>query len=351
MRPSRWCICFTAVAASGASAQDTGAPKVEAPPPLADLNLAARAPDRLKIDLLWENDAEYFTIFDPEDANYTNGVRVDVAWTPAFAQRWAEALPLASEFKDMRSAVGVAAGQNMYTPDDIQDPNPQPDEHPWGAWLYAGFYLQRADEHRLDTLELDVGVTGEWAGGEPAQKTVHRIIGSPNPQGWGNQNADEPGVNLILQRNWKFGWGEQDGWRAELLPYAGATLGTVYTDAEAGVTGRIGWNMTEDFGMARIGHLGDQTVVPKNGYGVYLFGRLGGRAVAHNTFLDGSLFQSDDPSVDKYPLVGEAQVGIAARITRYCDINYSQTWWTEEFQTEGRGQHFGSWGLTLHFEY
>jgi len=63
------------------------------------------------------------------------------------------------------------------------------------------------------------------------------------------------------------------------------------------------------------------------------------------------MFQSGDPSVDKNPFVGEAQVGISVRITRHFDLDYSQTWWTEEFETEGRGQHFGSWGFSLHFEY
>jgi hypothetical protein len=339
-------VWFAAWPALGASGQEPPAPAA----PARELNLAAEAPERLTVGVVWENDSDYYTFFDPEDADYTNGIRLDVAWTPEFADRWAAALPLSGPFKDMRSAVGVAVGQNMYSPDAITDPNPLPEEHPWGAWLYGGFYLQRADATKLDTLELDLGVTGEWAGGEYTQKSIHRLTQSPEPMGWKYQNSEEIGANLVLQRTWKYGCGEQDRWRAEVLPYAGATLGTIYANASAGATARVGWNMADDFGMPRIGHLGDQTALAAGGVGVYLFGRLGGRAVAHDTFLDGSLFQ-DDRSVDKEPLVGEAQLGVSLRVTRFFDLDYSQTWWTEEFKTEGRGQHFGSWGFRLHFEY
>jgi lipid A 3-O-deacylase len=309
-----------------------------------------RGPGRLKISLIGENDSSYFAFFDTSDANYSSGVRADVAWTPEFADRWGAALPLSGQFRDMRSAAGIAVGQDLYTPGAISDPDPQPDEHPWGAWLYAGFYLQRADDARLDTLELDLGVTGEWAAGEATQQEIHRHTDSPQPKGWDNQNDEEVGANLVLQRTWRLGVGDRSGWRAELLPYAGATLGTVNINASAGVTGRTGVNMADDFGMARVDWLGDQTSLSKDGLGVYIFGRLGGRAVAHDLFLEGSLFQ-DGPSVDAEPLVGEAQLGISLRITRYFDAYYAQTWWTDEFEGQGKGQHFGMWGLRLQFEY
>ena len=48
------------------------------------------------------------------------------------------------------------------------------------------------------------------------------------------------------------------------------------------------------------------------GWSWYVFGRVGGRLVEHDMFLDGSNYDNPSLSVDKEPAVGEAQAGITA---------------------------------------
>jgi lipid A 3-O-deacylase len=340
-------LTAAAAAASGALAQVIDpAPEGDLPPPV-----ESSAPVPARFGAIWENDSLYHTYYDGEDSDYTEGLRFDLSWQPPAARRWADKLPFAEGFRDPRAAIGVTLGQNLYTPDDLGNPNLNLSDHPYGAWLYGGFYLQRTDAHKRDHIELDVGVSGEWAAGEPTQKFIHRLIDSPNPKGWDHQIGEEVGANLVANRSWKFALWERGEWKAEALPYAGAVAGTINLNASGGAVLRIGYDLPEDFGVTRIGFLSDQTAASGHGLGVYLFGRVGGRVVGHDTFLDGSLFRDDDPSVGHRPLVGEAQLGFAVRITDWLDIHYSQTWWTAEYDRQGHGQHFAAYAFNIHFEF
>ena len=51
---------------------------------------------------------------------------------------------------------------------------------------------QRTQGNKLDTVEIDVGMVGPAALGEPIQTKWHQLIGSPQPRGWGNQIPNEP---------------------------------------------------------------------------------------------------------------------------------------------------------------
>ncbi|WP_460994321.1 lipid A-modifier LpxR family protein, partial [Staphylococcus aureus] len=50
--------------------------------------------------------------------------------------------------------------------------------------------------------------------------------------------------------------------------------------------------------------------IPEKKWGWYLFAGVDARAVARNIFLDGNTFK-DSPSVDKFPLVADANAGLA----------------------------------------
>ncbi len=96
------------------------------------------------------------------------------------------------------------------------------------------------------------------------------------------------------------------GFDWEILPHAGAALGTVRTFANVGGEIRAGLNLPDDFGTPSIGPAAT-TSTPVDGnmasdrsrfdLGVYLFARVDGRAVARNIFLDGNTF-SNSHSVD-----------------------------------------------------
>ena len=139
--------------------------------------------------------------------------------------------------------LGFFVGQSIYTPRDIRTSEAQPNDRPWAGWLYVGWALQRLDTttpvHKLDTLELNVGVIGPPALAKQVQTEWHKLIGGPEPRGWAHQLPTEPGFMLGYLRKWKFG-----GDRLDIIPHAGATVGTVQTFARAGGIVRLGKNLS-----------------------------------------------------------------------------------------------------------
>src|SRR5690606_11388692 len=95
-------------------------------------------------------------------------------------------------------------------------------------------------------------------------------------------------------------------WRVDLLPEdlpvglqfipgGGFDVGNMNTSARVDLIGRLGWNLPDDFGPSRLLDLRDATA--RRGqhdelgdWSVYLYGRLAGRAVARDIFLDGNTF-------------------------------------------------------------
>ncbi|MGW8368774.1 MAG: lipid A-modifier LpxR family protein, partial [Gammaproteobacteria bacterium] len=138
-----------------------------------------------------ENDNVFPTPYGaPADRFYTNGLRVSFGkgvFMPA-----ADEMQIPVWLRPVRRHCArcviypnFSVGQQIFTPEDIENPFPQPGERPWAAWLYAGFgaAIDPTDRSRHD-IEVQVGVTGEPAGGEFSQKLWHKIIGSPEPAGW-----------------------------------------------------------------------------------------------------------------------------------------------------------------------
>ena len=141
------------------------------------------------------------------DRYFTNGIRLsrtsrigDVPEAVVDAAR-----PLIGTLGSVRWTVGI--GQNMYTPSDIRIKDPDPDDQPYAGWLYGTVGvlndLATGGGRRTQTsVQLSLGVVGPSALGEQAQKFVHSIINSPEPQGWDHQLHDEPAVLLNLERRW-----------------------------------------------------------------------------------------------------------------------------------------------------
>jgi lipid A 3-O-deacylase len=123
----------------------------------------------------------------------------------------------------------------------------------------------------------------------------------------------------------------------------------VYTYADAGVTIRYGKSLPLDYGPPRI-----QPSVPGAGFFAptskfewYLFAGFEARAVARNIFLDGNTFR-DSRSVDKVPLVGDLQWGIALT-WRGARLSYTHVVRTPEFEIQDGNDQFGAASLSASF--
>lgn len=308
---------------------------------------AESEPDAGIASFVFENDLFYDT-----DRNYTNGVRA--SWltepdaTPAWGRATAQRLPLFPERSTVRTTYTV--GQNMYTPDDITLRDPPPDERPYAGWLYGSVGLLAESGRRLDQLELTIGIVGPASLAEQTQKFVHELTDSDDPRGWDNQLENEPGLILTYQRSWRdFASETVYGLGVDVTPHVGGALGNVFTYANAGVTFRIGQSLPLDYGPPRIQPSlpGSGFFVPQNDFGWYLFAGVEGRAVARNIFLDGNTFR-DSRSVDKEPLVGDLQFGIAMT-WKTVRLSYTHVLRTREFETQAEGDDFGVLSVSMRF--
>src|SRR6185369_9966826 len=145
-------------------------------------------------------------------------------------------------------STSFTVGQDLYTPKLERAPYQAgwEAERPYFAWLYVRGEARVAGLRSLQATSVSLGVTGPPAGGELAQRTAHAINHryTHAATGWETQIGFEPGFVLAHRRTGRVAFGEGSGLAADLLPFAGLSLGNVLTNAEAGATVRVGWNLS-----------------------------------------------------------------------------------------------------------
>jgi hypothetical protein len=292
------------------------------------------------------------------DRNYTSGIRLGYV---SEADRVPDWLQGAGGFTRALSNSepdfwGFAIGQSIFTPEDISAVPAPPDQHPYAGWLYmqisVGAEEDRSDGRApryLDTYEFELGITGPAAMGEEAQRGIHQWLGAPDPRGWDSQLENEVAFAVSYDRRWRafrvfgdyFG-----GLEADLTPSAGASLGTLRTEARVGVAARVGQRIDSDYGPPRVRpSLAGVEHFRGGQFSWNVFAGVQGRAVAHNLFLDGNTFE-DSASVERTPFVLDMQTGfsITAGSVR---LAYTYVWRTEEFETQPTRQDFGALSLSV----
>lgn len=294
------------------------------------------------------------------DRHYTHGTRL--SWVsdkttggPAWIRETLETLyPLA----DVRGGrIGFALGQNMYTPEDTDARSLVTDDRPYAGWLYGAVSLH-AEATRtvsgieldtLDSVELNLGVVGPASLAEPTQNTVHDLIGVSRSRGWGNQLDNEPAVALFFERRWRPVAYQLFGLEADAIPYAGGSLGNVFTMLDAGLMVRLGQDIGRDYGPPHIRPTlsAPGTVDPGWRLGWYVFAGAEARSVLRNIFLDGNTF-TDSHSVDRKVWVGDFHVGFAV-MWHGVRLAFTHVYRTREFDSQSEPDRFGTASVSFRF--
>jgi lipid A 3-O-deacylase len=245
---------------------------------------------------------------------------------------------------------GLSFGQKKFTPEDTLATNPDPKDRPYAAWLYGAVTLHSYTPRELGTLELQLGVVGPSALGEWVQNTTHDLMRIDRAYGWDYQIRDEPGINLVTNRQWRLN-GEPDaaGRRFGWVPSLAASLGNVHTYAAGGMMLRYGTELEADFGPPRVRPVSAGSIFfqPTGRFGWYVFGGVEGRAVARDISLDGNTWR-DSRSVDREVLVGDASLGFAL-IFESARLTATYTIRSKEFETQREASQFGSISLAFRF--
>lgn len=308
------------------------------------------------VSLYLEND-----FFAGTDQGYTSGVKL--AWiSPDLSEyrenrripRWSypliKRLPFVNRPGRQR-ALSLSMGQNIYTPQDIEQPRLIVNDRPYAGITYLTLGFHSRNERRVDTVEFAAGIVGPHSFADETQTILHNWFEATEPEGWRHQLRDEPVLNVFYRGIWKVLKSEiGKGFSYDLVVNMGGGLGNVATYADAGTEVRFGWNLPNDFGTFMIRPACGSNVPyderdprffsPRRRMGIHLFGALGGTAVLQNIFLDGNSFR-DSHQVGKRVFVGNAMWGIGL-IVHHFKISYAYVHQTKEFRGEGNEQVYGT---------
>ena len=307
-------------------------------------------------EILIENDS--LGIGRGSDRNYTSGVRAMLAMPREEAPEWARRVANGAFFwRDKPSeALVLSLGQNIYTPEDIEEEELIEDDRPYAGWLYGGLaaYDVVWDEDELgardrqNTLELVIGLIGPHSYAEDVQKWMHELIGSDEARGWDNQLDDELTAMLSFEVQHRLWRKSSEHFGADVITHLGGSAGTPYTLGGAGLDLRYGYGLPRDFGvgvneprLVTTAAVGNGDRVPS----LYLFTGVRGQGIAWNSFLDGNAFE-DSHSVEREPWVADFKLGLAWQHGRW-RVNYAWVYRTDEFEEyQGHGHVFGSLGFS-----
>jgi hypothetical protein len=289
------------------------------------------------------------------DRNYTSGIKLAWVSRSAGVPDWLQGSGQFTRWLsgDEPEFWGIAIGQSIFTPEDIEANPAPPDQHPYAGWLYMQLMVGvEVEDSHLDTYELEFGVVGPWAQGEEAQSGIHQWLGAPEPRGWDSQLENEFAFALSFDRRWdpsnlrvNIG-GPFGGLEADLTPSAGFTVGTLRDEARVGLAARIGQRIDRDYGPPRVRpSLSGVEHFDGGRLSWSIFAGVQGRAVARNLFLDGNTFR-DSASVERNSFVADFQTGFTISAGDW-RLAYTFVWRTEEFETQPTRQDFGALALSV----
>ncbi len=298
-----------------------------------------------------END--FFGHVSKSDKHYTQGIRLDYQFRqpigpdgtgePLFTLRRL----YAREGRGLYFTNGLAIGHEMYTPEVITDPLPNPTDRPYVAWLYLGFLTTVSDvgNRWQDTWEIDLGTVGPRALGDEVQSGWHELIGQDNPT-WAGQLPNEPGLVASWKRQWVHDASGEPGsdWSLLTVTGVGASVGTVVTELSLETKFLFGYRTPPDFEAGR----GLRALEDPDRLRVYGFLGIEGRFVPWNLFLDGTVFRESADISRKY-LVADFSGGLVVRLWEVLGLSYAQVFRSGEIDTDPRFHNFGSIAISCTF--
>ncbi|OAJ93768.1 lipid A deacylase LpxR family protein [Vibrio bivalvicida] len=187
------------------------------------------------------------------DQDYTNGlflsyttgaITPDPIFAPLSLSFWGGASLDKFEF---------VLGHKMYTPSDIESTTPMVNDRPYAGYLHTEFNYISLHPQQAQRFNVTLGVTGDKALSEDAQKIVHSITKSDEPNGWAYQVDDSFAAsvgylshfNLIRQR-----FIANTDW--EISNISEINAGNFRSDISTGLMFRWGSDLAGNMGAANI---------------------------------------------------------------------------------------------------
>jgi len=243
------------------------------------------------------------------DSGYTNGVYFslfDVRYDDKKSKSGLLTRPLAFLQSDNKHTINAYAfGQAMNTPTDITLANPPLDTLPYSGLLYVTNSFITFGDNRADRISTTLGIVGPASLAEPSQKTIHKLIGSDEPQGWDTQLDNELVFQFTRARLWRKPIADHQ----DLLFMTGAELGTLQSGISSSAIYRFGQHLHSGYSTPLLSHnrLANPAAIDGGWYG---YAGLETRYTFNQVIADGNTFE-DSRSVDYRKLTVGVTFGFA----------------------------------------
>lgn len=237
-------------------------------------------PDRI-FYFVFDNDATFKT-----DYYYTQGIGV-VHYNPAFRKSPLVKLLPTSGQAGYEKFYGLAFHYDAFTPTNIRDPNLRQGDRPYASYMYVSQLAGSTAPNRQQrfTGSLDLGLIGPATGAGQFQRKAHEYLHHGLPQGWKYQVK----TDLILNYNGQYQQALLQTKPLELIGEAGASLGTLYTNASLGALVRFGW-MNAYFADLGISNRPSREKSALRKFQLFAYGRSRGILVGYNATMQGGIF-------------------------------------------------------------
>jgi hypothetical protein len=263
--------------------------------------------------------------------------------------------PLASlghaVFGDGAQRLAIDLNQVIYTPVNTQIYNPNPDDRPYAGQLSLhGTIIQDTGTAR-SLLQASIGVVGPDSLGQSVQNDFHALIGDTKSKGWHYQLKNEPTLDFLAGRIWRYDLNSFDDGAVglQVLPQVTGQVGNTEIFAQGGFLLRIGSGLDSDYGPAVIEPAmnGTDAYTPTQPFVWYIFGGAMGRLVAHDLLVQGNDFTTSR-GVALTPYQGDLEVG-AAIILYGLRVSATEVFETPEFHHEAPAFQYGSIAVSARF--
>lgn len=230
------------------------------------------------------------------------------------------------KLKNGHKTYSLALEHNVFTPVTISADSILREDRPYSATFMIKFALTTSDTIRHSRLSavLSVGAIGSAAYGQEMQTGFQQFLGTTIPEGWEYQIRND----FLLSYELKY---EQQLLRLDnyfsMHAHAKLQLGTINTNAAAGLSGAIG-KINFPYDRSR-----------KSQFLIYAYGRITGMAIAYDATLQGGLINKNSPYVirdsDLTRVSLQQDFGIVIQWKRLY-FEYSRSELTKEFRTGDR---------------
>jgi len=213
---------------------------------------------------------------------------------------------------EARYYLGLSLGQKIWTPREIEREEPQPNDRPYAGLSYLTFSLTSRTASQLQSVEMMLGTMGENSFASQSQRIIHRLIGSPTPNGWAHQ-VEEPWVwGVNYHRNDVLFRSQTQDQQHELTWINRAQIGNFRPEVGSGLLYRYGPQLADSFASTQIRYAQpNQTLYASKGQsGYYYFTGVEIRARYQDITLSGET-PSNTPTMSIQHQQATAIIGLA----------------------------------------